>query len=269
VTVAEGRSGPANWRRSICCRLAGQGCSRESRLPAEPRCMTRRSGRFVRRHSKAGSGTATSTTRTATQTPRRRRSSVLKRIASSGWTGRGRQALRRVGLATYKSRARSTPSRLSWHLTESLRSVSPSEVGAPGGIRTPNLLIRRSRPSVQTDPAGRPPRPGPQSAARCESLVVRGWLCDLAPRMAPGFAILILRSVGSHRLSRASGALGPDPWINLTTTNGGCPDPSASRPTHRLPLVPVIHHAPRKAREQPAVGIRRDLTTGVRLWGCK
>jgi hypothetical protein len=60
---------------------------------------------------------------------------VLKRIASSGWTGRGRRAVRRVGLATYKSRARSTPSPLSWHLTESLRSVSPSEVGTPGIVQ--------------------------------------------------------------------------------------------------------------------------------------
>ena len=162
--------------------------------------MTRRSGRFVRRHSKAGSGTATSTTRTATQTPRRRRSSVLKRIASSGWTGRGRRALRRVGLATYKSRARSTPSPLSWHLTESLRSVSPSEVGAPGGIRTPNLLIRRPRPSVRTGPASQPSRSEPQTWSPWMSVVVRGWPRGLAPRMAPGSRSCSLIRSRSHAL---------------------------------------------------------------------
>jgi hypothetical protein len=36
-----------------------------------------------------------------------------------------------------------------------LKDVSPSEKGAPGGIRTPNLLIRRSRSHVRADPSNR------------------------------------------------------------------------------------------------------------------
>src|ERR687894_3174365 len=54
-----------------------------------------------------------------------------------------------------------------------------------GGIRTPNLLIRRSRPRVRTGPAGLAFTLRTAVRASCASVIVQSRLCDLAPRLAP------------------------------------------------------------------------------------
>jgi hypothetical protein len=73
---------------------------------------------------------------------------------------------------------------------------------APGGIRTPNLLIRRSRPSVWTGPAGWPSRPEPQPVLRAGP-----WSYDLGrvvwlPEWLP-VRDLVLRSGATHYESQA------------------------------------------------------------------
>jgi hypothetical protein len=64
--------------------------------------------------------------------------------------------------------------------------------GAPGEIRTPNLLIRRPRPGVRTGPGELAFTLNTAFCAPFAFAVVRDRLCDLAPRSAPRFAILIL-----------------------------------------------------------------------------
>src|SRR5215211_3592142 len=57
--------------------------------------------------------------------------------------------------------------------------------GAPGGIRTPNLLIRRSRPSVRTGPTSRPSHSEPQTVLRARpwsyEVGCAVWLPDWLP----------------------------------------------------------------------------------------
>ena len=74
-------------------------------------------------------------------------------------------------------------------------SPTPSLVVLHPGAPQRHSQIRRSRPNVRTGPAGSAFTPKTAVCAPCASVVVRGQLCDLAPRMAPGFAILILRSI--------------------------------------------------------------------------
>jgi hypothetical protein len=75
-------------------------------------------------------------------------------------------------------------------------SLTRSNAGAPGGIRTPNLLIRRSRLSVRTGPAGLPSRSKLRSVLRARPWSYKVgcavWLPDWLP--VPRSFLLIRRA---------------------------------------------------------------------------
>jgi excisionase family DNA binding protein len=74
----------------------------------------------------------------------------------------GRKVLRKLREPT-RSRRRC------WIISKK-RALTRQYIGAPGGIRTPNLLIRRSRPGVRPGPAGGPSHSKWQSALRARPL---------------------------------------------------------------------------------------------------